>query len=100
MVNQSRREPILLPYTLQTWCGMVKNNGMPQYRAVQDFKNQPIFPPIEDEKPLHIPKITNFADYTQKTWTPSISNLAVHCIQQCRSPTLRHTNQDLMALSV
>src|ERR1700761_8783632 len=99
MVNKSKNKPILLPYTLQTWCGMVLNNGAPQSRRVQDIRNPPSYPALEGTNEISIRKLSSFTDYSETAWPSDISLLATTCIQQHRSPTIRHTT-DRVALQV
>jgi hypothetical protein len=91
MANKSKNQPILLPYTLQTWCGMVLNNGAPQSRRVRDIRNPPSYPPLGDTDEISIRKISDFTDYSETAWPTDISQLATTCIQQDRLPTIHHT---------
>jgi hypothetical protein len=87
---QSFNQSVLLPYTIQTWQGIVIQNGLPESRHIPGPMDRPIYPPlatIEDpEELVHLPKISSFADYASIQWPVSISNLVADCLRFKRSP--------------
>ena len=83
-------ENVYLPYTLQTWVGMVLNNGLPQTRRL---------PPAETSLPvaivtpnLRFARISSFADFTVYEPPPAIVNTAIECLSQACSLSPAYTD--------
>jgi hypothetical protein len=92
-------ETVHLPYTIQTWYGMVTNDGRPASR--QPPKSDNPFPPLatleEPEEVLKFPRGHNgsFQDYLNFRWdqnaeSTKIADVVIDCLQLNRSPNRHH----------